>query len=198
MTNIFAIIRNQIVSNELQGKEREFKVKFSYPSNEIVWMTTKAKAFKVESVIKSEEDGQKVYTIKYKDVNPTSQFLEKALEIGEAKQKKYNKFHEFEHLAPRQKSLAYYDKYRTELDCPNVDYKALGLDYDMLDKADDCTFELFLQKFGWDSYSEYMQFIETASIETQDRINELFEEFKEAELVPQLFVDGKATEGVLY
>ena len=34
--------------------------------------------------------------------------------------------------------------------------------------------------------------------ETQDKINELFEEFKEAELVPQLFVDGKATEGVLY
>ena len=198
MTNIFAIIRNQIVSNELLGKEREFTVKFSYPSDEIVWMTTKAKAFKVESVTKSEENGQKVYTIKYKDLNPTSQFLEKALEIAEIKQRKYAKFHEFEHLAPRQKSLAYYDKYRVELDCPNVDYKSIGLEYEMLDRADDCTFELFVQKFGWNNYTEFREFIESSTLETQDRINELFKQFKEAEIVPQIFANGKSTQNYLY
>ena len=80
MKNLFNIIRQQIVKNEVFGKDRKFSfVNNFYPERIIVWMT-KQKAFKVCKVTRKPIDNGYQFTIEYKDVCTSCDFLDKAYE----------------------------------------------------------------------------------------------------------------------
>lgn len=201
--NIFNTIRNQIVYNEtqkLRGNEAKnsFKIRGYYPEKIITWITMKAKAFKISKVTAEYNNGIRIYTIEYKDLNPASEFIAPAYEREEYKINKYNKKHEFDHLSIVQKSLAINDKYRAELECPNFDYKRFGLDNEYLEKADSCTFEMFIQKLGFDNYKDFARYIETQSKDVSEIINEKYEEFLASEVECQSYLDGKTKEGYVY
>lgn len=203
MTNIFNSIRNQIVFNEtqkLRGNESKnsFKVKGYYPEKIITWITMKAKAFKVAKVTCDFNNGVKEYTIQYKDINTSSEFIALAYEKEEYKILKYQRRHEFDHLSVVEKSLATNDKYRAELECPNFDYKRYGLDNEYLDKADNCTFELFLQKIGFENYLAFAKYIETTTKDVSELIEEKYQEFLKTEVETQEYADGYSKLGYAY
>ena len=201
--NIFNVIRNQIVYNEtqkLRGNEAKdsFKIKGYYPEKIITWITMKAKAFKIAKVTADYNNGIREYTIQYKDLNTASEFIAPAYEKEEYKIAKYNKKHEFDHLSVVQKALATNDKYRAELECPNFDYKRFGLDNEYLEKADSCTFEMFIQKLGFDNYNDFAKYIETQSKDVSEIIDEKYEEFLANEVESQSYLDGTTKEGYVY
>ena len=202
--NIFTSIRNQIVYNETQklrgneGIEDVFKLRGYYPEKIIVWLTTKAKAFKIDKVSIDFDNGTRVYNIRYKNVNVNSEFLAQAYEVQEYKIEKYKRRHEFDHLSVVEKNLATNDKYRAELECPNFDYKRYGLDNEYLEKADSCNFEMFIQKLGFENYSDFARYIETQKKEVSEILEEKYEEFLKNEIMPHNYIDGNEVEGMLY
>ncbi len=201
--NIFNIIRNQIVYNEsqkLRGNESNdsFKLRGYYPEKIITWITMKAKAFKISKVTSDYNNGLREYVIYYKDLNPASEFIAPAYEKEEYRIKKYQRKHEFDHLSVVQKSLATNDKYRAELECPNFDYKRFGIDNEYLEKSDSCTFEIFLQKLGFENYSDFAKYIETKSKAVSELIEEKYQEFLESEIENQEYSDGYSKLGYAY
>lgn len=203
MTNIFNSIRNQIVYNEtqkLRGNESKssFKVKGYYPEKVITWITMQAKAFKIAKVTADYNNGIREYTIQYKDLNTSSEFIAPAYEKEEYKILKYQRRHEFDHLSVVEKSLATNDKYRAELECPNFDYKRYGLDNEYLDKADSCTFEMFIQKLGFNNYKDFAKYIETQTKDVSELIEEKYQEFLKTEVETQEYADGYSKLGYAY
>lgn len=201
--NIFNSVRNQIVYNEtqkLRGNEttNSFKIKGYYPEKIITWMTMKAKAFKIAKVTTDYNNGVREYKIQYKDLNLASEFIAPAYEKEEYKILKYQRKHEFDHLSVVEKALATNDKYRAELECPNFDYKRFGIDNEFLDKADSCTFEIFLQKIGFENYSAFAKYIETQPKDVSELIEEKYQEFLKYETENQEYADGYSKLGYAY
>lgn len=189
---VFSIIRNQIVFNEtqkLRGNEtkNEFTVKYFYPEKVILWMTKKAKAFKVAKVTHGyDENGIRTYTIEYKDVNTYSPFLEQRYSIEENKIIEYMKKHEFDYLPVVEKSLAYNDKYRYELECPNYEYA----NKERIDKADSCTFELNIQQMGYESYKDFIRKNTIESYEAQTELELMHKDFIERNIEEDIYENG--------
>lgn len=189
---VFSIIRNQIVFNEtqkLRGNEtkNEFTVKYRYPEKAIIWMTQKAKAFKVAKVTEGYDDnGTRTYTIEYKDINTYSPFLEQRYSIEADKIEEYMRNHEFDHLPVVEKALAYNDKYRYELECPNYEHA----NKERIDKADCCSFELNLQQMGYESYKDFVRknFIE--SYEAQTELELMHKDFIERNIEENIYENG--------
>ena len=158
----------------------------------------KAKAFKIAKVTTDYNNGIREYTIQYKDLNTASEFIAPAYEKEEYKIAKYNKKHEFDHLSVVEKALATNDKYRAELECPNFDYKRFGLDNEYLEKADSCTFEMFIQKLGFDNYNDFAKYIETQTKDVSELIEEKYQEFLKTEVETQEYADGYSKLGYAY
>jgi len=202
--NIFNIIRKQVVFNEtqkLRGNDNirdTFTIRGYYPEKIIAWITKKAKAFKIAKVSSDYDNGTRIYTIQYKDLNLYSEFLAQLYEKEEYKILKYQRKHEFDNLSVVEKALATNDKYRAELDCPNFDYKRYGVDNEYLEKADSCVFEIFLQKLGFDNYNEFAKYIETQNKDVSELIEEKYQEFLKSEVENQEYFDGTSKEGYIY
>lgn len=201
--NVFSNVRNQIVNNEinkLKGVDVTdvFKIRGKYPENIIVWMTSKAKAFKVDKITKEFDNGTTIYNIQYKNLNLDSEFLAPAYEKEEYKVNKYKKSHEFDHLSVVDKAMATNDKYRMELDCPNFDYERFDMQNEYLEKADSTSFELFLQKIGFKNYDEFTQYIDITKQDIAETIDEMYKEFEEQELQARYYPDGTEILGMEY
>lgn len=208
--SIFNTIKKQLVNNELYGNKRVLEITNEYPENIIVWLTTKQKAFKVVKVNKTVKGNRKHFEIEYKDVYTGCDFINDAYETAKARldrairkgyltveTKAYNdnststRFVEnnesvtnkFNHLA---------DIYRDELECPNWsgEYDETGYQqcpfntrgYEMLDKADDCTFDIYLQQIGYENYYDFYKKHELSTNEFMDIFINEYNKFRENNL----------------
>jgi len=175
MKNLFTIIRQQIIKNEVFGNDRKFKFTNNfYPEKVITYMTAQ-KAFKVVNVSKYPVDNGYQFTIEYKDVCTSCDFLDRAYEALKAKEEyKRRKGYtgEYANESVVNKFGHINDEYRDELTCKNYN-KDL---YEHLEKADSCTFDLFLQSIGFNTFEEYLAFVEKYPLEDKD-IDERYREF---------------------
>ena len=181
MKNLFSIIRNQIIRNEVFGKPQVFRfVNRFYPESVIVFMT-KQKAFKIDKIVKVPVDKGYEYIVSYKDVCTSCDFLDRAYEALKAKEEYKTKRGFYSNAPVSTKFLELNDIYRTELECKN--YIKTGEDfYEYLDKADSCTFEIFLQKIGFENYDSFAKYIESQPKSVSEIIDEKYQEFLNSEI----------------
>ena len=164
MRNLFYIIRQQIIKNEVFGKEKKFTFDCDYYPEKVITSFTKQKAFKVDRVDKKYMSDRYIYTIHYKDVYTESEALSKAYNALKAKEDYKHKKGYYSNESVVQKFLHINDEYRDELECKNYQKNI----YEYLDKADDCTFELFLASIGFDKYEDYLAYVEKYPLEDKD------------------------------
>lgn len=186
-TAIFNTIKNQLVKNEINDSKRVLTLQDFYPEKIIVWLTTKQKAFKVTKLNKYIKNGKKCFDIEYKDVLTSCDFLDTAYEIAKAKKEKNIKKGYTSDESIATKFLKLNDIYRYELECPNWSasseedgYKQCPFnnkEYEILDKADDCTFELFLQQLGYENYKDFISKHEFDKKELFEIFDEEYKEF---------------------
>lgn len=175
MKNLFRIIRQQIINNEVYGNERKFKfLNNFYPEKIIVYMT-KQKAFKICKVTKEPADVGYKFTIEYKDVYTECDFLSEGYNALKYRyeRKKRKGYDSNESVVT--KFLHINDTYRDELECKNYK-KTIDEFYEYLEKADSCTFELFIQSIGFNSFEDYLNYVEKYPLENKD-IDERYREF---------------------
>ena len=79
------------------------------------------------------------------------------------------------------------DEFRDELICKNYDKEF----YEYLDRADSCTFELFLNSKGFDTYEQYQLF-------TEKYPNLSFEDSEFTQFVNEFIENRDYSEGYVY
>ena len=172
MKNLFNIIRQQIITNEVFGKEKKFTFTNNFYPERIIVFMTKQKAFKVCKVSKMPIENGYKFTIEYKDVCTSCDFLDRAYEALKAKEEWKHRKGYYSNESVVNKFGHINDEYRDELTCKNYN-KDL---YEHLEKADSCTFDLFLQSIGFNTFEEYLKYVETYPLEDKD-IDERYREF---------------------
>jgi hypothetical protein len=166
MKNLFTIIRQQIIKNEVFGKEKKFTFYNNFYPERIILFMTKQKAFKIAKVTKKPMNNGYQFTIEYKDVYTGCDFLSKAFEALQRKEEYKHRKGYYNNESVVNKFGHINDEYRDELICKNFEE---GKDlYEHLEKADDCTFELFLQSIGFNNFEEYLAFVEKYPLEDKD------------------------------
>jgi hypothetical protein len=191
-TNIFKTVADRIVRNLINHSEQVLEFKGFYPQKAIIYMTTKMKAFKVESITKEYNNGQFVYTVKYKDLNKYSDLTGSKIEAYEYKKERAIRKGFTEHYtgAVSTKFNTINDDYRAELDCPNFSserdetgYAACPFNdrgFEKLDPVDNCALEIRLQMLGYNNYQDFLdknkcltpnEAMEMLDIETQEFYN---------------------------
>lgn len=172
MKNLFTIIRQQIIKNEVFGKDQKFTFQNRFYPERIILFMTRQKAFKITKVKKEPVSNGYKFTIEYKDVWTGCDFLDRAYEALKAKEEwKHRKgFYSNESVVNKFGHIN--DEYRDELTCKNYDKEF----YEHLEKADDCTFELFLQSIGFECFEEYLKYVEKYPLEDKD-IDERYRQF---------------------
>lgn len=198
-TKLFNEFKNsivkQIVNNEIYGNENKFQCRGFYPENVIVWMTTKQKAFKIVKLNKIVENGEKIYEIEYKDVNTASDVLEPLYETIKYKREKKLRKGLLSNEPVSTKFLHINDQFRQELECPNwsneidkTGYAACpnnNKEYERLSREDSISFEHFTQWLGYDNYQDFIKYNEFGLVETEDEINQLYQQFLEGYNIPE-------------
>lgn len=166
--NVFQKVATRIMNNLINNKDNTLEFKDFYPQNAIVYMTTKMKAFKVESITKDYDNGHIVYTVKYRDLNKYSDLIGSKVEAYEYKLERAirNGFTDHYTGAVSTKFNNINDDYRAELDCPNFSnekdetgYAACPFNdrgYEKLDPMDSCGLELRLQMLGYENYQDFI------------------------------------------
>lgn len=172
MKNLFRIIRQQIIKNEVFGRDRKFKFTNNFYPERIITYMTAQKAFKIVNVKKYPIDNGYQFTIEYKDVYTGCDFLSRAYEALERREEYKHKkgFYSTESVVNKFGHIN--DEYRDELTCKNYNKEL----YEHLEKADSCTFELFLQSIGFNTFEDYLAFVEKYPIEDKD-IDERYRQF---------------------
>lgn len=188
--SVFALIKKQLVNNEIYGNDTKFTVRDYYPENIIVWLTTKQKAFKVTKVNTYMDNGSEVYEIHYKDLYTGCDFLDTAYETAKSKSEKAERKGYNSNEPVSTKFLNINDKFRQELDCPNwsseedeTGYKQCPFNvekgYEYISREDSQTFEHFCQYLGYDNYQDFLRYHEFALQEEKERIDEMYQRFLE-------------------
>lgn len=201
MTNVFEIIRNQVLANEIdrlkENPEREgkssFTVKGYYPEKAIVWLTTVKKLFKIAKVDKSYDliHNKYVYEVFYKDFNEYSDYVQGAIESFKNKKDKYEEYYKTQNMSVIDKAMYYNDTHRFELECPNwsnqkdeTGYAQCpnnDREYEHLSREDSVRFEMFCQFLGYDNYED---FIENNKLDNEE-IDMLYTQFTEGSIAPE-------------
>lgn len=185
--NLFQIIRQQIIRNEVFGREKKFTFVNRFYPEAIIMFMTKQKAFKVAKVNKMPINDGYRFTIEYKDVYTGCDFLSRAFEALERKEQWKHRKGYYSNESVVNKFGHINDEFRDELICKN--YEEDNNLYEHLEKADSCTFDLFLQSIGFNNFEEYLKFVEKYPLEDKD-IDDRYRKFLNERIESREYADN--------